>query len=47
MSRCHVGVNETIQIVPIAEEYIESLHRCFDAVARKRRSLSFVQALFI
>jgi hypothetical protein len=35
---------ETIQIVPIAEEHIESLHRCFDAVARERKYLARVQA---
>lgn len=35
---------ETIQIVPIAEEHIEGLHRCLDAVARERRYLARVQA---
>jgi RimJ/RimL family protein N-acetyltransferase len=35
---------EPIQIVPIAEEHIESLHRCFDAVARERKYLARVQA---
>jgi ribosomal protein S18 acetylase RimI-like enzyme len=33
-----------VQIVPIAEEYIESYHRCLDSVARERRYLAFVQA---
>jgi hypothetical protein len=27
---------DTIQIVPIAEEHIESFYRCLDAVARER-----------
>jgi ribosomal protein S18 acetylase RimI-like enzyme len=35
---------KTIQIIPIAEEHIESLHRCFDAVARERKYLARVQA---
>jgi ribosomal protein S18 acetylase RimI-like enzyme len=35
---------EPIQIVPIAEAHIESLHRCLDAVARKRKYLARVQA---
>jgi ribosomal protein S18 acetylase RimI-like enzyme len=35
---------ETIQIVPIAEEHIESLHDCFDAVARERKYLARIQA---
>lgn len=35
---------ETIQIAPIAEEHIESLHRCLDAVARERKYLARVQA---
>jgi ribosomal protein S18 acetylase RimI-like enzyme len=34
-----------IQIVPIAEEYIEGYHRCLDAVARERRYLAFLEAL--
>jgi ribosomal protein S18 acetylase RimI-like enzyme len=34
----------TVQIIPIAEEHIESLHRCFDAVARERKYLGRVQA---
>jgi ribosomal protein S18 acetylase RimI-like enzyme len=33
-----------IQILPIAEEHIESLHRCFDAVARERKYLARIQA---
>jgi RimJ/RimL family protein N-acetyltransferase len=36
--------NETIQIVPIAEEHIESFYQCLDAVARERRYLALVQA---
>jgi ribosomal protein S18 acetylase RimI-like enzyme len=36
--------NETIQIVPIAEEHIEGFYWCLDAVARERRYLGFVQA---
>jgi ribosomal protein S18 acetylase RimI-like enzyme len=35
---------EPVQIVPIAEAHIESLHRCFDAVARERKYLARVQA---
>ena len=35
---------QTIQIVPIAEEHIESFYRCLDAVARERRYLARVQA---
>jgi ribosomal protein S18 acetylase RimI-like enzyme len=33
-----------IQIVPVAEEYIESYHHCLDSVARERLYLAFVQA---
>ena len=47
MSRCRVGVNEIIQILPIAEEHIEGFRLCLDAVAHERRYLGFVQALFI
>lgn len=35
---------EAIQIVPISEEHIESLHRCLDTVARERRYLGGVKA---
>ena len=33
-----------VQIVPIAEKYIESYHKCLDSVARERRYLAFIQA---
>lgn len=33
-----------VTIVPIAEEHIESFHRCLDTVARERRYLYFVEA---
>jgi RimJ/RimL family protein N-acetyltransferase len=36
--------NQTIQIVPIAEEHIEGFHRCLDAVARERKYLARIQA---
>jgi RimJ/RimL family protein N-acetyltransferase len=39
-----VGKSRTIQILPIAEEHIESLHHCFDTVARERKYLARVQA---
>lgn len=35
---------QDIKILPIAEETIESFHRCLNAVARERRHLAFVQA---
>jgi ribosomal protein S18 acetylase RimI-like enzyme len=33
-----------VQILPIAEEHIESYHACLDAVARERLYLAFLQA---
>ena len=33
-----------IQILPMAEEYIEGYHKCLDAVARERLYLAFVKA---
>ena len=33
-----------IEIVPIAEEYIAGLHRCFDSIARERRYMARVEA---
>ena len=33
-----------IKIVPIVEEYIGGIHRCFDSVARERRYLARLQA---
>jgi RimJ/RimL family protein N-acetyltransferase len=33
-----------VQIVPIAEQYIESYHACLDSVARERLYLAFVEA---
>lgn len=33
-----------VQIVPIAQEHIESYHRCLDAVARERLYIGLVQA---
>lgn len=36
--------SEEIQIVPIAEEHIESYHNCLDSVARERLYLAFVEA---
>jgi len=33
-----------VQIVPIAEQHIESYHACLDAVARERLYLAFLQA---
>jgi GNAT superfamily N-acetyltransferase len=38
------GTSTHIQIVPMAEEYIPSYHKCLDAIARERRYLAFVQA---
>jgi ribosomal protein S18 acetylase RimI-like enzyme len=38
-----VDVTE-VQIVPIAEQHIESYHACLDAVARERLYLAFLQA---
>ncbi len=35
---------ETISIVPISEEHVESFHRCLDSVARERRYLGLVKA---
>lgn len=35
---------DDVQIMPMAEEHIESYHRCLDSVARERRYLHFVQA---
>lgn len=34
----------TVQIVPIAQEHVESYHRCLDAVARERYYIGLVQA---
>jgi ribosomal protein S18 acetylase RimI-like enzyme len=36
--------NGDIQIVPIAEEHIESYHQCLDSVARERLYLAFSKA---
>ncbi len=36
--------SEDIRIVPIAEEHIESYHKCLDSVARERLYLAFVEA---
>ena len=33
-----------VEIVPIADEHIESFHRALDFVARERRYLSFLEA---
>ncbi len=33
-----------VEIVPIAQDHIESFHRAFDFVARERRYLSFLEA---
>ena len=33
-----------VKIVPVTEEFIEGIHRCFDSVARERRYLARVQA---
>jgi ribosomal protein S18 acetylase RimI-like enzyme len=38
------GDPDTIQIIPISEEHIESFHRCLDSVARERRYLGLVKA---
>jgi len=38
------AVQPRIQILPIAEEHIESYHRCLDSVARERLYLAFVEA---
>jgi ribosomal protein S18 acetylase RimI-like enzyme len=37
-------ISRDLQIVSIAEKYIESYHKCVDLVARERRYLAFVQA---
>ncbi len=37
-------VQQHIQILPIAEEHIESYHKCLDSVARERLYLAFVEA---
>jgi RimJ/RimL family protein N-acetyltransferase len=34
----------TIQIIPIKPDHVESFHRTFDAVARERKYLSFLEA---
>ncbi|KJC58445.1 acetyltransferase [Bradyrhizobium sp. LTSPM299] len=35
---------DTIEIVPIRDEHVESFHRALDTVARERRYLSFLEA---
>lgn len=35
---------QDVKILPIAEDYIESVHKCLDSVARERLYLAFVQA---
>ena len=35
---------KNVQILPIKEEYIESFHKCIDAVARERKYLANVKA---
>ena len=37
-------IQQHIQILPIAEEHIESYHKCLDSVARERLYLAFVEA---
>ncbi len=37
-------IEQRVQILPIAEEHIESYHRCLDSVARERLYLAFVEA---
>jgi ribosomal protein S18 acetylase RimI-like enzyme len=37
-------MNETISIVPISEEYIESYHECLEAVAGERKYLGYISA---
>jgi hypothetical protein len=44
VSRVSELAGATIQILPIAEQYIEGLYHCLDAVARERAYLAFVQA---
>ena len=34
----------SVEIVPIAQDHIESFHRALDFVARERRYLSFLEA---
>ncbi|NOY05367.1 MAG: GNAT family N-acetyltransferase [Chlorobi bacterium] len=33
-----------VRIIPLEEKYIESYHRCLDAVARERKFIAFVEA---
>ena len=35
---------DTVEIIPIAPEHVESFHRALDFVARERRYLSFLEA---
>ena len=38
------AIQSHVQILPIAEEHIESYHKCLDSVARERLYLAFVEA---
>ena len=38
------AIQQRIQILPIAEEHIESYHQCLDSVARERMYLALVEA---
>ena len=38
------AIQQRIQILPIAEEHVESYHQCLDSVARERLYLAMVQA---
>jgi ribosomal protein S18 acetylase RimI-like enzyme len=38
----HAAIN--VEILPIAEAYIEGFHQCLDSVARERAYLAFVEA---
>jgi len=38
------AIQQRIQILPIAEEHIESYHQCLDSVARERLYLALVEA---
>ena len=37
-------MDDTVEIVPIRQDHIESFHRALDFVARERRYLSFLEA---
>jgi RimJ/RimL family protein N-acetyltransferase len=38
------AIQQRVQILPIAQEHIESYHQCLDSVARERLYLAWVQA---